>query len=566
MATSIWFNGKEILQPGVYTDIISGIKNPIQQLDYSRLLLIDTGYGSEFGSGAGVAGEYTKGAKSIQMFDNALDFQRVVMGGPFYAAAPFLFSPKGFTIPGATVLYYIRACGTTPASINFEDGATSLILKAKNEGLVGNGKLDDLTGVNLESGFSFKMRPGRATLTYHLDFYRGNYKGKDTDGIPWNGAVAEKTRESLLFSSAAFKNSEELVNWMATNSDFKDWFLFDTALSVFNTDPTTPGLYSTHALFGDTTKGGVLATESYGTPHLESVLEAVTDLDYSFILSDVYGLHAYQSDEHELILKHLAQEAKFDKYLIVGGGQDENQFDNGARKPLPTPTGDEGSIQIAISLDTSLATVVHGGFYKSLRLSTLTSSSVVLKEYNSFFKAANVIGRILGKPPQVPGTFKTLDYDAEVHVLKSYEIDDGLKKGVLMTRWDSEANDFIIVQAINTLQDNDFLVNEDGQSFEISIERIKQALNKGIQINAKKQLLLKEDGVNRGTLSAQDMKLWIQNYLQQQTVTPTEDNLIITYQNVTVKINAIDTYSCSYEFVPNWPVNKLIIIGIIIDI
>jgi hypothetical protein len=52
MATSIFFNGKQIKVPGVYSTVKSGIKNPALNLAYGNALVIDTG-GFGFGHGGG---------------------------------------------------------------------------------------------------------------------------------------------------------------------------------------------------------------------------------------------------------------------------------------------------------------------------------------------------------------------------------------------------------------------------------------------------------------------------------------------------------------------------------
>jgi hypothetical protein len=48
MPTSIVFNGKTRILPGVYTQIKSGIENPPRTATYGKILLIDTG---SFGAG-----------------------------------------------------------------------------------------------------------------------------------------------------------------------------------------------------------------------------------------------------------------------------------------------------------------------------------------------------------------------------------------------------------------------------------------------------------------------------------------------------------------------------------
>lgn len=556
MATTFFFNGREIIEPGVYSQIISGVKNPIREMDYGRILLIDTGFWNKqkplesidmgWGAGPGIQTDdkgtiIENGKSAIQYFDNMRDFRTVVRGGPFWAAAPFLFQPKGYNIPGISGLYYMKAAKTTPASVT----VGGIIITSINEGIVGNAvdQINSATTIidHLKKGFLLDIRAGKVANYYVADFWMGTYRGKDIDGIEWNGAVAEKSLAQLMFSSPEFKNYSELKEWMEINIDVRQWF-------KTSGNPAGTGVVKSYGFSG----GSDIYDTFPSIALLEQVFEVIKELDYVFVLSDVYGDNVLANSVIQAILQYHQTEAKYEKYLQVGGGLDANRFES-------------ISIAFAKEVDTSRAVVAHGGFYKGLRRTGVNTSSIILKEYNSFFKASITLGRILGKEPQVPGTFKTLNYDGEVHELKDTERETGLKKGVLCTKWDNELNDFTIVQAVNTLQDNSFLVNEDGQSYEISVERIKAQLNREISVGAKRDLLTKENGSNRNTLSAADLKIWIETYLKMKTATSTDDNLIIYYQNVTVETRQ-DAYFCSYEFQPNWPVNKILVTGVIIEV
>ena len=58
MASTFIFNGRQISLPGVYSTIVSGEMNPARNLDYGKVLIIDTGkYSAGFGGGAGINGE-----------------------------------------------------------------------------------------------------------------------------------------------------------------------------------------------------------------------------------------------------------------------------------------------------------------------------------------------------------------------------------------------------------------------------------------------------------------------------------------------------------------------------
>ena len=82
MASTFIFNGRQISLPGVYSTIVSGEMNPARNLDYGKVLIIDTGkYSAGFGGGAGINGENAQGQNAIYTFDNIADFRAFMKGG-----------------------------------------------------------------------------------------------------------------------------------------------------------------------------------------------------------------------------------------------------------------------------------------------------------------------------------------------------------------------------------------------------------------------------------------------------------------------------------------------------
>lgn len=109
------------------------------------------------------------------------------------------------------------------------------------------------------------------------------------------------------------------------------------------------------------------------------------------------------------------------------------------------------------------------------------------------------------------------------------------------------------------------MLNTDGTSHLISLKRIAAQLNKELEINAKVQLLgNQEAGPNRATLTASVVQNWVQEFLKRRTATPTTDNLILSFQDITATFEA-DVLRVGYSFVPNFEINKLFITGLIID-
>jgi hypothetical protein len=548
MSRTITFGGKQIFEPGVSSIIKSGMKNPPRDLDYGVALIIDTGSMAGFGSGSGVDGELLKGLDALQAFDNIGAYQEAIHGGIHWALAKWLFQPKDFATPGVSKLYLIKAATTVAAKATYHptgggSAGGTIEIKTRNEGLIGNGdETDDI----LTSGYAFIMVAGTETDTYKLQLWKGGFRGlDDNDDQPWDNIPEASAKPILVAESSNYSNIETLYNWMLTNVSFQKHFTVSSYTKTGTGAITAAdlALYDENTLFA----GG---TETYDSDGLNAALLAIKELRYTFILADEYGTDGTTGaagTNNMLIFSHIINEAKYEKFMIVGGGNDDTEFD---------ATG--GSIDIARGYDSDRVIVVHGGFKKTNR------AQAGFKLYDSIFKAAAVLGRICGLEPQVPLTFKDIDMDADRHTLNDVQRKKALEAGVLHTKWDFEFGKFIVNQGINSLQDNFYMVNDNGTSYEISVKRISAQLNLEIEYNAKRDLLGQERGVNRNTLSPLDVKQWTEGYLQRRTAMDTKDNLILSFQNVTVEVKQ-DSYYITYGFVPNYPVNRLLFTGFMLD-
>lgn len=548
MTKVITFGGKQIFEPGVSSIIKSGINNPPSDLDYGVVLIIDTGSGANFGSGSGISGTLKSGINSIQEFSSLKDYREAMHGGIHWALSKWLFQPLDFQTPGVSKVYFVKAAITVAAEVTYAptgggSAGGTIVLQARNEGLVGNGVK---SGSVLTKGYAFKMVSGVETDTFRFQCWRGMFRGLDAnDNQPWDSILEADTTAELVAESTDYANILDLYNWMLKDVSFQKHFNVKSYVktgtgAITAADKTT---YIDYTLFA----GG---TETYNGTYLASVLTNVKELRYTFVLADQYGDNSTTGADgtfNNLIFAHLVSEAKYEKFMVVGAGNDDTEF---------TATG--GSIDVAESYDSDRVIVVHGGFKKVNRAVS------GYKVYDSIFKAAAVLGRICGLPPQVPVTFKSIDMDADRHILNDSERRQAIDKGVLHTKWDVEFGRFIVNQGINSLQENDYLVNEDGTSYEISIKRIAAQLNLEIEYNGKRQLLGQSYGVNRNTLSKLDVKNWVEGYLQKKTASDTQDNLILSFQNVTVTIQQ-SAYYVTYGFTPNFPVNNLLFTGLMLD-
>jgi hypothetical protein len=543
MATSFIFDGKRIKKPGVYSQIKSGIKNPPASLDFGNVLILDTGLGAEWGGGAGVNGELESGKDAIYSFQDVASFRGFVQGGILWDLAESLFRPASLGTAGASNVTIVRAAATTAATITyaFSGGGTAggdFAVKVKDEGLVANG-LEDADN-NLIKGYAAQMKAGVIdTNKFFIEFYRSGFVGTDSDGDPYNFVSASNAPAELLARSIEFSNIQELIDWASTDFNFSQFFEVSTATvtgtGVVDTADLTANLGYTLATGG---------TETYSSTALDAALDAISDLTIDFILANDYGTTTNAgSADNVRILAWIAEESKIKPDLYIGGGLDVSEFATSG-----------GSLETAAFFDSQYATVVHGGVKKNTPLGTKIRPSI--------YHAARVLGREAGLAPQVPLTFKNIRIDGLAHLLNDKEIVQGLDAGVLMTNLD--AGSFDIVKGINTLQRNDFLINEDGTTSSKQIRRVSRQINKELIFNVKRQLLKQPNGVNRNTLTAEDVSEFVKGYLRNISANTITDNLILGFENVTVEL-VQDAYQVNYEIITNREISFVLLTGFIVE-
>jgi hypothetical protein len=543
MPTSFYFGGKKIIRPGVYSRILSGRNNPPLDLDYGTVLIIDslTNDGltnNGIRGGAGVAGEHSTGKDSIYEFTNIQDFREFVGYGWWYKAADLLFNPNGAN-PGVSKLIVIKPATTTSSVLTFTatgGGAAGGTFKfdTLDEGLAANGAL---TSTKLTSGYAYTIETGVLDAAkWILKVWRGEYKGAYSDGIAYDEVASSITDEypTLLVQSPEFNNIQTLIDWAGTDSIFGSYFILDPTSAKVGTGAVIQADVTAVAGFNVSTGG----TQTYNK--MDEALEAVRELPYNWVMYTVADPTAVHSDANILKIRtHILSVAKYDKFLLVGGGD----------AALST------SITSAASLNSDRVHIVPGGIYK---VSQVTASGYRL--WNSFFHACLYVGRLCGLPPQVPVTAKALDIDKLQLNLTIADQEKALVGGVLATIYDPTRKEFVCLQGINTLQNNTYQLNPDGTSFSIQLRRIAAQINYELIVNASTQLLNNPVGTNRHTLSEKDLVEWVKGYLGRKLATDTQDNLLISYRNVTC-VRDQDSYFVTYEFEANTEINKIFLTG-----
>ena len=138
MPTIQTFGGAQIIEPGVYSQIKSGITNSPQTASFGNVMIIDTGSGAGFGGGSGVNGTITNKKGAIYGFNTIRDFRAFVRGGKLWDIAEYLFTPVNGA-PGPQTVFLIRAATTAPASATYTLTNGSFVIRTKNEGTGANG-------------------------------------------------------------------------------------------------------------------------------------------------------------------------------------------------------------------------------------------------------------------------------------------------------------------------------------------------------------------------------------------------------------------------------------------
>lgn len=352
MATSFSFGGKTIKLPGAYGRVTSGRTNPPQNLPYGSILIIDNdNLNSTLASkpgimgGSGVAGTHKTGKDSIYEFNTIEEFKKFVAHGWWYKAADFLFRPNG-SDPGISKVYIIKPSTTVAPTVTFTatgGGAAGGTFKiaSLDEGEMANGVL---SSSKLKSGYAFTISAGTVdTAKWVFKLWKGTYRGVYSDNLEYDEISLTRalSKPELVCQSPEFNNMSTLISWATTDSQFGKYFKLDATSAV-------TGLGTIVA--GDIPVGfQVLSggTEAYDS--ISEALEAVTDLEYDYILTTYANPASPQTDANIIAIKaHLETDSEFGLGLFTYGSD----------------TDLDDTTDSAIAFDSSQVHIVHGTIKK----------------------------------------------------------------------------------------------------------------------------------------------------------------------------------------------------------
>ena len=331
-----------------------------------------------------------------------------------------------------------------------------------------------------------------------------------------------------------------MIEWAQTDSTFAQVFQLDST-SEAKGEGTVSESDVTDLLNGYIPAAG--GTETYNQTNFEAVLDQIAGLNYSFVFMDQFGDNA-NSALTKAYITHMNNAAKFPHFLFVGGYNVAADYSK--------------SIELAQGFDSSYIQVTHG--------EVGLASDIAPQKYRWWTVMYNLcaqLGRTAGKEPMIPVTNKSIGVDRVRHILTESEQKKALKYGLLVTVKNDYLGKFVVLQGVNTLQDNANLFNAKGQSYSIQFMRIVAQINTELVVNAEIDLLGQENGVNVNTLSAGAVKDWTVAYLQSRTATNETDNLLLAFQDVVVTRKE-DAWFTTYKIRVNNEITKLFFTGFLI--
>ena len=426
----------------------------------------------------------------------------------------------------------------------------SITIAANNEGTGANGAtiVTDSGATVVSRGYAGNFRAGTINAAaFAFDLFEGQFVGLDAynNSLPYSAAETQCSN-NIVSTSLEFLSVNDFLTWAVSDYQFSLYFTV-TASTASGTQiaPSNLTTYSGYQLFA----GG---SETYTSDQVDNVLSIITDIDNAFFLSDQTGDSA-QSVVNTKIITHIQTQATVkEKIVFIGGGNDSTKF---SQSPY-------GSLVTASFFNTPRAVIVHS----AVKVNYNVSNSLVLQKFApSFISATIALARFAGVEPQVNGTWKNVGIIGLKHELTQPQRIQALQGGVFHYRKVTGLN-YVINEQINSMQQNTNIISGNGDSPQISIERIKMQLNKELMMNAatNEQFI----GGNLATASAEDIRLFVIAYLTTRTVDPNNaakrDNLIISFQNIKIQF-VQDYWMIQYSFVPNGPVNKMFFTGLILD-
>ena len=515
MATTVVFGNKICKLPGSYARVVSGVPRETPLASYNNFLLIDVGFGNGFNSLKGIKGN----GKECVFALNEEEANYYVKGGPLEFVINGLFHPAN-NKPGISTLYLIKGATTTqaivtpsgtPAVVSLFGGIiTADSMKTVEQGVICNTYPVNITDVaDLKKGFALVCKYDKDLQKAWIEIWEGSYRGTNYSGYEV-GNTEENSVPVLIYKSKKCTTPAELVSYLKNpTTGFSNYF----EVTNLATSASTFGSSNINELIK--TSG---ATETYisTAAELSDILGYTLDSDYSCMMV------AEANETTTLLataLDHIVNEAKGIKMIITAKA-------DVADAKLLAIESDSDSLIVTTNRGKNKNKVSPTGFI----------------EHDALVTAAKVAGRIFGLSPEIPGTLKSIGFDGLVEEPSDVELENLLDAGVITPYYDSDLGYFALSQAVNSLQRNTELINDDCSTFSIQCKRILAQVVKNLIKQSKIDFWgsnNSEDKIaNKTNLSEAYVKAWTETQLNKLSVAPnkTENNYLINYEITKVEI------------------------------
>lgn len=511
-------NGKIAKLPGAYATLKAEITSPTPMASYNNVLLIDAGAGAGFTSVPGVIKDGASVKGNIISCDEELANYYIKGGALAPVVEAFYHPARGRA--GIGQLFYCKAATTTPAKAAtnipatetepaklglFEGAITCTNLQTVEEGPVCN---TTMVGGKLTRGFVVKTIWKETQRKAYIEIFQGTYQGTNLQGELIGNKLEADTTPVLIYRSKKCSTPQELVDFLKMSLEFKAILKIDGLVAVKQAFVfETSGDKSVDV----TLSGG---TETYATDLTNTgVLASTIDIDYS-VMMVMDGTLDNQPFTTE-VLSYITTEAK------------------GIKMMATYKSDREVANAVAASLNSDACIMIAG---QSKKLSILADSGFIVED--TMVNAARVIGRIFGLSPEIPGTLKDIGIDGMVEEYSDANLETMLEYGVIAPYFDADLQKWVISQAVNTLQQNDQLINEeDCSTYSVQAKRILQIVVKNLVQQSKKDFWSNDTPTNRATLSNAYVKSWTEVLLGRMTYSTNkqDDNYLISYEVVKVE-------------------------------
>lgn len=517
MATTVVFGNKICKLPGSYARIVPSIPRETSLASYNNFLLIDTGFGNGFNSLKGIE---TEGAGKECVFAlNEEEANYYVKGGALEPVISGLFHPAD-NKPGISTLYLIKAASTTqsaaatsgtPAVVGLFGGKiTASTLKTVEHGVICNTYPTNITNVaDLKKGFALVCKYDNSLEKAWIEVWQGSYRGQNNGGFEI-GEIEANSSPVILFKSKKCSTPSELVSYLKNPAfGFTDYFVIDNLVTTSNTF----GSSDIDELIKFT---GGSDTYISTAAKLSEVLSYTLDSDYScMMIAEANGA----TNLLATALDHITNDAKGIKMIITAKA---NQDD---------------AILLAKEYNSdSLIVTANQGKNKN------NISSTGFINHDALVTAAKIAGRIFGLSPEIPGTLKSIGFDGMVTEPSDIDLETMLDAGVITPYYDADLGYFVLSQAVNSLQQNMELINDDCSTFSVQCKRILAQVVKNLVKQSKVDFWgskgTEDKAANKANLSEAYVKAWTETLLSKLSVAPnkTENNYLINYEVTKVEI------------------------------